>query len=69
MKIRKSYRFSPFVVDHLDRLCKLYPDLTETDIIESAIITASFEAHFPAQGSGGSGPQVQRQGDPEFFYE
>lgn len=69
MKVRKSYRFSPFVIEHLDRLCKLYPDLTETDIVESAIIISSFEAHFPSQGSGGSGPQVQRQGDSEVLYE
>lgn len=64
MKIRKSYRFSPHVVAALDDLCWFYPDLTETEIIECAVVTASYVVHHPRE-SEGRGPQVQRQGDQE----
>lgn len=36
-KIRKSYRFSARATQALDRLKTLYPDWTETSIIEAAL--------------------------------
>lgn len=37
MKKSKNYRLSPRTVQYLEELKKLYPDWTETDIIEAAI--------------------------------
>lgn len=60
MKIRKSYRLSPRTMSALDDLKKMYPEWSETDLIEAAVETFAAEEKRAASESTEAAKQAPK---------